>query len=104
VGPLFSSRLHINCPCAFALPRVVAVTIVSNDVHKVFCALFHDTADGSSFSAFIAREILEGFIGEYGAELGAVGHNLRDFHRFQYRIQTIVRESAKLLLRKRTFS
>lgn len=82
----------------------VAVTVVTNDAHKVFCAMFHDTSLRAGFTAFIAREILDAFIVEYGAELGAVGHNLRDFHRFHYRIPSVIRDSIKPILRKRTSS
>lgn len=78
------------------------MTVVTNDAHKVFCAMFHDTEDGAAFASFIASEILEAFIAEYGSELGQMGHNLRDFHRFQFRIATVIRESVKPLIRKRT--
>ena len=79
---------------------VVAVTVVTNDKHKVFCALFHDPTDGASFSAFVAQELLAAFIAQHGDELGNVGHNLRDFHRFQYQILTVVRDSVKPVVRK----
>lgn len=82
--------------------RIVSVTVVTNEAHKVFCAMFHDTTLKSGFSSFIAKEILDAFIIEYGAELGQVGHNLRDFHRFHYRILSVIRDAVKPILRKRT--
>jgi hypothetical protein len=80
----------------------VAVTVVTNDKEKVFIALFHDPSDPANFTSFIAREILDDFILQHGAELGNVGHNLRDFHRFHLRIIGVVRDSVKPILRKRT--
>lgn len=79
----------------------MGVTVVTNDKEKVFIALFHDPTDAASFTSFIAREILDDFIVQHGAELGNVGHNLRDFHRFQMRIVGVVRDSVKPILRKR---
>ncbi|TMW67953.1 hypothetical protein Poli38472_007625 [Pythium oligandrum] len=105
VGSLVTAMLEFSAkttgsPVAYIEMTSVAVTIVLDETHKVFCAMFHDTAAGAAFSSFIAKEILDAFITEYGAELGSVGHNLRDFHRFQYRIQNVVRDSAKPILRK----
>ncbi|GMF23952.1 unnamed protein product [Phytophthora fragariaefolia] len=62
--------------------------------------MFHDTTDGASFSAFVAQELLAAFIVQHGDELGNMGHNLRDFHRFQYRILSVIRESVKPIVRK----
>ncbi|KAJ0409462.1 hypothetical protein P43SY_002352 [Pythium insidiosum] len=105
VGSLVTAMIEFStkttgAPVSYIELSTVAVTIVSDEVHKVSCALFHDTTDGAAFSSFIAKEILDAFISEFGAELGAVGHNLRDFHRFQYRIHTIIRDSSRQLLRK----
>lgn len=72
-----------------------------NDTHKVFCAMFHDASLRPGFSAFLAREILDAFVLDYGAELGQVGHNLRDFHPFSYRIPSVIRDAIKPILRKR---
>lgn len=85
--------------CGVTTP--VAVTVVTNDKEKVFIALFHDPSDPASFTSFIAREILDDFVLQHGAELGNVGHNLRDFHRFHLRIVGVVRDSVKPILRKR---
>lgn len=79
----------------------MSVTVVTNEAHKVFCAMFHDTTLKPGFSSLIAKEILDAFIIEYGAELGQVGHNLRDFHRFHYRIPSVIRDAIKPILRKR---
>uniref|UniRef100_M4B5S6 Roadblock/LAMTOR2 domain-containing protein n=1 Tax=Hyaloperonospora arabidopsidis (strain Emoy2) TaxID=559515 RepID=M4B5S6_HYAAE len=56
--------------------------------------------DRASFSAFVAQELLAAFIAQHGDELGNVGHNLRDFHRFQYQILGVVRDSVKPIVRK----
>lgn len=81
---------------------VVAVTVVSNEAAKVFCAMFHDPSDGATFSSFIANEILEAFILEFAAELGNVGHNVRQFDRFHLRIVGIIRHSIQRLLKQCT--
>jgi hypothetical protein len=65
--------------------------------------MFHDTTDGYKFSSFIAKEILEAFIQVYAADLGNIGHNLRDFHRFHYHISEVIRESVKPILLKCTY-
>lgn len=78
----------------------MAVTVVTDDPQKVFIALFHDTTDAADCMAFVAREILTAFIAQHGAELGNVGHNLRDFQRFQSRILTVLRDSVRPVLRK----
>ncbi|DAZ98397.1 TPA: hypothetical protein N0F65_000111, partial [Lagenidium giganteum] len=105
VGSLVTAMLEFSAkttgnPVSYIELSNVAVTVVSNESHKVFCAMFHDTNDGATFSSFIAKEILDAFIAEYRAELGAVGHNLRDFHRFHYRILAIIRDSVRTVLRK----
>lgn len=104
---LSSGRLYVVSFFTRALVHLtrdvlVAVTIVQNESYKVFCAIFHDTSDGCIFASFIAKELLDSFVSEYGTELSAVGHNLRDFHRFQYKIAMVVRDSTTSILRKRT--
>ena len=44
-----------------SLSSSVAVTLVINDVAKVFCALFHDRDDGCAFGRLICSEILTAF-------------------------------------------
>ncbi|CAI5746816.1 unnamed protein product [Peronospora destructor] len=105
VGSLITAMLEFSnkasgAPVSYIQMSSVAVTVVTNDNHKVFCAMFHDTTDGASFSAFVAQELLAAFIAQHGDELGNIGHNLRDFHRFQYRILSVIRESVKPIVRK----
>ncbi|CAH0487983.1 unnamed protein product [Peronospora farinosa] len=105
VGSLITAMLEFStktsgAPVSYIQMSFVAVTVVTNDKHKVFCAMFHDTTDGASFSAFVAQELLAAFIAQHGDELGNIGHNLRDFHRFQYRILSVIRESVKPIVRK----
>ncbi|RHY23710.1 hypothetical protein DYB32_009083 [Aphanomyces invadans] len=78
--------------------NVVAVTVVTNDHAKVFCAIFLDVSDGPKFGAFIAKEILSAFVDEYAGDLGNIGHNLRDFHGFHYKISEVIRDSVKPIL------
>ena len=40
----------------------MAITIVRDDVARVFCALFHDRDDGVGFGRLVAGEILSAFI------------------------------------------
>ncbi|ETK71780.1 hypothetical protein, variant 3 [Phytophthora nicotianae CJ01A1] len=105
VGSLITAMLEFSnkasgAPVSYIQMSSVAVTVVTNDKHKVFCAMFHDTTDGASLSAFVAQELLAAFIVQHGDELGNMGHNLRDFHRFQYRILSVIRESVKPIVRK----
>ena len=102
-----------------SMPSAVAVTIVTNEVAKVFCALFHDKEDvssfvvctndhpmilfhsfdqGPAFGKLICSEILHAFVEEYGGELGTIGHNLKDFHGFTHKIAETIKNSVKPVL------
>ncbi len=80
----------------------VAVSIVTNERAKVFCAMFFDISDGPAFGALIAREILTAFVDEYaqpGGDIGTFGgHNLKDFHGFHFKIPLVIRDSVKHIL------
>ncbi|KAF0696613.1 Aste57867_12638 [Aphanomyces stellatus] len=103
IGSLLTAILEFSTkttgvPVSYMEFSNVAVTIVMNETAKVFCAIFYDLADGPKFGAFIAKEILTAFVDEYAADLGNVGHNLRDFHGFHYKISEVIRESVKPIL------
>mmetsp|Transcript_4997 Transcript_4997/g.7635 ORF Transcript_4997/g.7635 Transcript_4997/m.7635 type:complete len:251 (-) Transcript_4997:201-953(-) len=76
----------------------VAITLVTNDVAKVFCALFHDRDDGCAFGRLICSEILNAFTTEYSSDLTNFGLNLKDFHGFHNKIADIIRNSVKPVL------
>lgn len=57
----YSFSHHFLCPHDLFPVFSVAVTIVMNDVAKVFCALFHDREDGCAFGRLICSEILTAF-------------------------------------------
>ena len=78
----------------------MAVTIVSNDLAKVFCALIYDREDGADFGKLIATHTLLSFIDEYSTDLGTVGPNLRDFRGFRSKIADVLRHSVKPVLMK----
>ncbi|TDH66341.1 uncharacterized protein CCR75_002734 [Bremia lactucae] len=104
VGSLITAMLEFSskasgAPVSYIQMSLVAVTVVTNDKHKVFCAMFHDTTDSARLSAFIAQELLAAFIVQHGDELGNVGHNLRDFHRFQYRIRSVILQQQRGILK-----
>ena len=110
------------------IASAVAVTIVTNEVAKVFCALFHDKEDvssfflpkcpltthlyilhlysdqGPAFGKLICSEILHAFVEEYGGELGTIGHNLKDFHGFTHKIAETIKNSVKPVLVRCKFS
>lgn len=65
---------------------------------KVFCALFHDRQDGAKFGKILATEILAAFVEEYATDLGALGHNLKDFHGFNFKIIEIIRDCVRPIL------
>ncbi|KAL0589871.1 hypothetical protein ABG067_002096 [Albugo candida] len=105
IGSLMTAMLEFSAkvtgsPVSYIKFAKVAVTVVSNEAAKVFCAMFHDPSDGATFSSFIANEILEAFILEFAAELGNVGHNVRQFDRFHLRIVGIIRHSIQRLLKQ----
>lgn len=78
----------------------VAVTIVVNDVAKVFCALFHDRDDGCAFGRLICSEILTAFTQEFASDLNSFGLNLRDFHGFHNKIADVIRNSVRPVLKQ----
>ncbi|KAG9400965.1 hypothetical protein AC1031_009689 [Aphanomyces cochlioides] len=103
IGSLLTAILEFSAkttgaPVSYMEFTNVAVTIVVNESAKVFCAIFFDVADGSKFGAFLAKEILAAFVDEYAGDLGNIGHNLRDFHGFHYKISEVIRESVKPIL------
>lgn len=101
----------------------VALSIVSNERAKIYCALFHDTADvrsglvdvagwmrcgyshagaqGKDFGRLLGRCLLDAFVEQFAGDLSRAGHNLRDFTEFQGRIPQIIRDSVPLTLRPR---
>ncbi|KAH9108626.1 hypothetical protein LEN26_013536 [Aphanomyces euteiches] len=103
IGSLLTAILEFSAkttgaPVSYMEFTNVAVTIVVNESAKVFCAIFFDVADGPKFGAFLAKEILAAFVDEYAGDLGNIGHNLRDFHGFHYKISEVIRESVKPIL------
>ncbi|OQR90021.1 hypothetical protein ACHHYP_05870 [Achlya hypogyna] len=103
IGSLLTAMLEFSAkttgvPVSFIEFSNVAVTIVTSESARVFCALFYDVADGAKFGAFLAREILTAFVDEYASDLGNIGHNLRDFHGFHFKISEVIRDSVKPIL------
>ncbi|OQR97496.1 hypothetical protein THRCLA_06929 [Thraustotheca clavata] len=103
IGSLLTAMVEFSIkttgvPVSFMEFTTVAVSIVTNENAKVFCAMFYDVADGPKFGAFIATEFLKAFIEEYARDLGNLGHNLRDFHGFHYKISQVIRDSIKPIL------
>mmetsp|Transcript_32140 Transcript_32140/g.46334 ORF Transcript_32140/g.46334 Transcript_32140/m.46334 type:complete len:266 (-) Transcript_32140:1564-2361(-) len=76
----------------------VSITIVTNDVAKIFCALFYDREDGVIFGRLVCSEILNAFTQEYSSDLTQFGRNLKDFHGFHRKINNVVKLSAKPIL------
>ena len=76
----------------------VSIAIVTDDVAKIFCALFYDREDGVIFGRLICSEILSAFTQEYSSDLTQFGRNLKDFHGFHKKINNIIRLSAKPIL------
>ncbi|KDO26032.1 hypothetical protein SPRG_08685 [Saprolegnia parasitica CBS 223.65] len=103
IGSLLTAMLEFSAkttgaPVSFIEFANVAVTIVTNESAKVCCALFFDPADGPKFGEFLAREVLAAFVDEYASDLGNIGHNLRDFHGFHFKISEIIRDAVKPIL------
>ena len=79
----------------------VAVTIVTDDVAKIFCALFYDREDGVVFGRLICSEILNSFTQEYSSShITQFGRNLKDFHGFKHKMNNVIKQSTKPLMIK----
>mmetsp|Transcript_361 Transcript_361/g.356 ORF Transcript_361/g.356 Transcript_361/m.356 type:complete len:251 (+) Transcript_361:128-880(+) len=78
----------------------VALTMITDETTKVFCALFYDREDGPAFGHLLCKEILRAFIEQYAADLNHVGRNLKDFHGFNNKIADVIRASIKPILTK----
>ena len=76
----------------------VSIAIITDDIAKIFCALFFDREDGVIFGRLICSEILNAFTQEYSSDLTQFGRNLKDFHGFHKKINNIIRLSSKPLL------
>jgi hypothetical protein len=79
----------------------VSITIVVNEATNIFCALFFDRYDGPIFGKMLCKAILEAFVQDYAyssemAHFG--GRNLKDFHSFQHKIQSIILMTTKQAL------
>ena len=90
----YISKLSINCISYL----VVAVTMVTDDTTKVFCALFHDCEDGAIFGRLVCSEILHAFTEEYAANLTNPHRTMKDFAGFNNRIADVIRNSVKPVL------
>ena len=107
------------CSSFFSYVVPVAITIVTHDVSKVFCAVVHDRTAGSRFGKLICVEILSAFIKvcemitefelliisnliffakEYATDLGLVSTNLKDYHGFHNKLPEIVKYCVKPIL------
>lgn len=78
----------------------VSVAIVTDDVAKIFCALFYDREDGVVFGRLICSEILNSFTQEYSSDLTQFGRNLKDFHGFHQKMNNVIKQSAKPVMIK----
>lgn len=103
VGSLLRTMIEFSAKSA-GIPVVhielahVAVSIVTHAGTGIVCALFYDRGDGAAFGKLVATEVLRAFVGEYGRDVRSVGHNLREFLGFQYRIADVVGATARPLL------
>jgi predicted regulator of Ras-like GTPase activity (Roadblock/LC7/MglB family) len=73
---------------------------VTNEIAKIFCALFYDREVGVVFGRLICTEILKAITQEYSSDLNQLGRNLKDFHGFHKKINNTVRLSAKPVILK----
>lgn len=81
----------------------MCVAIASHDTGVAYAALMFDKDDsdsyGPEFGQLIAAHALEGFLDEFGDTVStSVGHNLKAFQGFQYRIPAIIREVSHQVL------
>jgi hypothetical protein len=96
----FSSKVA-GMPLAYIELLGCGVSIVTNDVAKVNCAIFYDLDDGDpEFGKLIATEILLAFSDTYSASLGGIARDLNTFQEFQYQISSVIRNSVRPVLDK----
>ena len=95
----FSSKVA-GIPLAYIELLGCGVSVVTNDVAKVNCALFYDLGDGPEFGKLIATEILLAFSDTYSASLGGIARDLNQFAEFQYAISSVIRNSVRPVLYK----
>jgi hypothetical protein len=93
----FSSKVA-GIPLAYIELLGCGVSVVTNDVAKVNCALFYDLEDGPEFGKLIATEILLAFSDAYSADLGGIARDLNQFQDFQYTISSVIRNSVRPVL------
>eukprot|EP01038_Epipyxis_sp_PR26KG_P016142 gene16142-21939_t len=77
-----------------------SITIVSDSVANIFCALIHDREDGVVFGRLICSEILNAFTQEFSSDLTQFGRNLKDFKSFEKKLINIIRLSTKPIISK----
>ena len=95
----FSSKVA-GMPLAYIELLGCGVSVVTNDVAKVNCALFYDLDDGPEFGKLIATEILLAFSDTYSASLDGLARDLNQFQEFQYTISSVIRNSVRPVLDK----
>ena len=95
----FSSKIA-GMPVSYIELKNVASTIVASDACNVYCALFHDTADGPAFGRLLAVQILNAFVNMYSKNLnnGAAGHDLKDFEDFHFKLKGAMKSCTGPLL------
>jgi hypothetical protein len=74
---------------------------------RLYCALVHDRDDGAEFGRLIAQQVLHAFVETYGGGgagggpsklAGGLGHNLKDFDGFHFKIAEVLRNAVKPVL------
>lgn len=98
----FSTK-SVGIPVSHIELAHVGVSIVQDDTTSLVCVLFYDRIDGPEFGRLIAWDILHAFIRDYSRDLrSSVGHNLREFLGFQYKLMDIVTHAIRPLLAQGT--
>mmetsp|Transcript_26797 Transcript_26797/g.82260 ORF Transcript_26797/g.82260 Transcript_26797/m.82260 type:complete len:362 (+) Transcript_26797:1659-2744(+) len=109
LGSLLTAQTEFSEKCTGMKPTFIemsslAVTLVHDEAVRLLCALVHDRNDSAPFGRLIASEILAAFVDEFNADRlktpAGLGRDLKDFNSFDGKINGIVQNSVRPVLRE----
>lgn len=105
IGGLVTAMLDFaeqrtGLPVSFIELSTVGVSIVSNKIARVSCALFYDIEDGHEFGQLISEEILHAFVATYtsASEEKINPNNVEEFSGFNMKIAETIRNAVRPVL------
>jgi len=99
-GMLECAIQRTGVPVSYIELTTVGVSIVTNGVPSVTCAVFYDIDDGQEFGQLIAQEFLNAFVATYSSpneeKISVTG--VQDFTGFNMKISETIRNSVRPVL------